>query len=242
MADGDALASLKGVTKVFISSAGPRQVLNDITLHLRAGECLAIVGPNGSGKTTLLKLLLGLIRPDHGSVTIASNQTISYIPQDYRNALFPWLRIHRNIQLHARGKSKTADVLEIASRIGLKIDTNKFPYQLSGGEQQALVLLQALIAHPDWVIADEPFSAIDFHKKARMLDYFLRHIKSSGAAACVVVHDVSDAFWLADRVLVLGSTGIREEFLIAAKHPRDAKWRQTDEFTAMVRRATEAFE
>ncbi|NJD23500.1 MAG: ABC transporter ATP-binding protein [Melioribacter sp.] len=251
---------LENICKEYKSAEGNRVVLQSINLYFPAGQSIAVVGPNGSGKSTFLKIVLGLTKPDFGSVTILNNgkvNDISYIPQDYRNSFFPWLRLKTNLALHLEKRNHdhlgvTLELsdhtlekfIEAAKDVQLIVDLNKFPYQLSGGEQQIMVLLQALLRKPKLIIADEPLSAIDIHKKELILLYLSNFLIKEKPTTLIVSHDIEDALFLADRVVVFSkNTGfVTADFLIEKQHPRPNEWRYEPEFRTLVKRALEAFE
>src|SRR6185437_843461 len=176
------LVQLSHVSKTFSYRDGKRRVLEDINLQIHRGERVALVGPNGSGKTTLLRIILGIEQADEGSIVLNDPDTsycTSYVPQDYRNALFPWLRLSANITLanghrmrcHKASGGETnpteslSEYSELAEIFHLPLDISKYPYQLSGGEQQIFLLMRAVLAYPVLMLLDEPMSAVDFGRK-----------------------------------------------------------------------------
>ena len=152
---------VRGVSKKYKSQDGERVIIDNVTISVPEGQRVAVIGPNGSGKSTFLRIILNLTEPDMGSVDLLNEHSFieaAYVPQDYRNALFPWLRLKSNIALHlerhdhspAGAALNLSNVtlnrfLEAAQEVRLTFDLEKFPYQLSGGEQQILVLLQAML-------------------------------------------------------------------------------------------------
>lgn len=256
----NAAIKLEGISKTYKSPEGDRVVLESVTLSIPEGQRVAIVGPNGSGKSTFLRIVLGLTQPDTGTVNVIHDHTFSevaYIPQDYRNSLFPWLRLKSNIALHLEKRNHTSfgfglelssdtfdQFSQAAKEVQLKLDLRKFPYQLSGGEQQILVILQALLRKPKVLVADEPLSAIDIHKKELIIQYFSGWLHKLKPTTLLVSHDLEDAVFLADRLIVFSrnSGKVRADIIVNKEHPRHDEWRYDPEFRLILKKTMEAFE
>lgn len=209
--------SAQGLHKRF----GSTLALEDLSLDVSRGECVALVGESGSGKTTLLRSFNGLVRPDAGRVLVESNdlatadlvalrRRIGYVPQD--GGLLPHWPVGRNVELVLRLREETSRVTERGEEalrlVGL--DPSLFrarrPAELSGGQRQRVAIARALAASPSLMLLDEPFGALDAITRADLQDSF-RALRTTGAArsiTCVLVtHDLHEAFLLADRVAVL---------------------------------------
>ena len=216
------------------------------------------MGPNGSGKSTLLQIALGLIQPDAGLVVgkKVSERCVAYLPQDYRNALFPWLRLSANLALYSpneevegflgwRPSSSTRKKFtEEAKSVNFQLDWTKFPYQLSGGEQQILVLLLALQRQPDLIVADEPFSAIDFHKRGLILQRFTEWLDERHPTLLLVSHDLEEAIFLTERLIVLSphAGDVRADITVPAPlGPRTSEWRNSSAFRHFVTEVMQYF-
>jgi NitT/TauT family transport system ATP-binding protein len=236
------LVKLNRVSKQFRFAAECRQVLRDISLSIQSGDRISLVGPNGSGKTTLLRLLLGLESPDHGTVETydLTPGTVAYVPQDYRNGLFPWLTLRQNLLLPFSRASRSPDSQMFAEydslsrsfRISLSLD--KFPYQLSGGEQQIFSLLRALVMRPSLLVVDELLSAVDVARKRVILDYLLHWLSTSDVTFASASHDFDEAVLLADRVCVLVDGNVRNCLPIDLPWPRRLNDRDNDDFRKYV--------
>ena len=158
---------IRGLTKRFSDS----DVYRNFDLDLQEGEFISIFGPNGCGKSTFINLISGMIPIDFGTVlydgkTIAQTR-LSYVFQNYREALFPWMRAISNIQyplkiLGLDSKTQSRRVEELLAEFNIQIDLNRYPYELSGGQQQMVSILRALITDPEVLFLDEPFSALDY--------------------------------------------------------------------------------
>lgn len=225
------MITFQEVTKAF----GERVILQKESFTIKKGEFLVLVGPSGSGKTTLLKMINRLLEPTSGKILV-DGQDISQI--DVRKlrlemgyvlqkiALFPNLTVAQNIELipkmkdwdKERIKKRTAELLE---RVGLdpKIYQDRMPKDLSGGEQQRVSIVRALIAEPNYLLMDEPFSALDPISRVQLQNLTLELQKEFGITTVFVTHDVDEAKRLADRIAVLSQGKIlqlaRPEEIIA---------------------------
>lgn len=208
------LIGVNNIKKVFKSDKISRIIFEDFSISINQGERIAIVGSNGSGKSTLLKIILGQLKPEQGSITINSNlENIVYLPQDYRNALFPWLTVKSNLSLLLCPENSFSDLsltenIEITienllKELAVNIDLNKYPYQLSGGEQQTLLIIQAVLKNSKILFGDELFSAIDFHKKEIIEKFYQKWVIENNVTSILVTHDIEQAVFLSNRLIVL---------------------------------------
>jgi NitT/TauT family transport system ATP-binding protein len=233
------ILSFNNLSKAYKTKKVVRQIFENISMNVLEGERIGVVGANGSGKSTFLKLLMKQEKPDVGDVLLSvTNDKISYLPQDYRNALFPWLTVSDNFSLLLDGQSNSKYRLSLPEELKLKIETlfeklevkvpfNKYPYQLSGGEQQVLLLVQSIIRQPNLLIADEAFSAIDFHKKEIVLNHFAQWIQERNVTSIMVSHDIEEAVYLSDRIIILSKNSCQfsDDFKINIPFPREPKLR-----------------
>jgi NitT/TauT family transport system ATP-binding protein len=216
---------------------GLNHILEDISLDIAKGERISLVGPNGSGKTTLLRIILGIERADAGGVSLhrLEDQVVSYVPQDYRNALFPWLRLSTNLTLANGGPPPPASTSSrtlvdqlreyhsLADMYRLSLDLSKYPYQLSGGEQQIFLLLRAILSKPFLMLLDEPLAAVDFGRKRLILGHLGKWIPETQTTVVFASHDFEEAVMLADRVIVFE----RESGKLKTIVPVDLPWPRT---------------
>ena len=165
------MLKLIDVSKNYSNKISSFKVLDSINFELQKGSFLSIFGPNGSGKTTLLNIIAGLVKQDSGKITYnnvsISYAKISYVFQNYRETLFPWLKVIDNItmplKLQGIGKLERDTYAEnLVTKFHIQVDLKAYPYNLSGGQQQLVVLLRSLIIKPDLLLLDEPFSALDY--------------------------------------------------------------------------------
>jgi NitT/TauT family transport system ATP-binding protein len=200
--------TIRGLTKHF-----PDAVLYDrFDLDIPRGKLLSIFGPNGCGKSTLINMITGLIPTDAGEILFDGKPLrdikFGYVFQNYREALFPWLRAIDNIQYplklmklpKAERRMRTE---RMVSSLGVKVDLNRYPYELSGGQQQLVSILRALVVEPQILFLDEPFSALDYEMTLFMRDQLQRIFVETGTTTVLVSHDLEEAVYLADRILLL---------------------------------------
>lgn len=190
--------------------------LQDVSLTLGAGARLAVVGASGSGKSTLLRAIVGLLRPDGGTVSIddrvvtgpktfipAHRRQVGYVPQD--GALFPHLTVERNIGFGVPArKSRARVVREVTDLVALEPGLlGRYPHELSGGQQQRVALARALAARPRMIVLDEPFSALDTSLRAQARNAVTAVLEASGVTAILVTHDQDEALTFGNLVGVL---------------------------------------
>jgi NitT/TauT family transport system ATP-binding protein len=206
---------VSGLAKRF--SRRGQAALAEVTFDVADGELLAIVGPSGCGKTTLLRLLSGLTPPTEGEVLLDGRpvlrppREVAIVFQDYSRSLFPWLTVVRNVmfplrraKLSKRGKIERAE--SVLREMGLNGVSDRYPWQLSGGMQQRVAIARALVSRPELLLLDEPFASVDALTRADLQDAVLRvHLEFEHRRVTIVhvTHDIDEAVYLADRVLVL---------------------------------------
>jgi ABC-type nitrate/sulfonate/bicarbonate transport system ATPase subunit len=205
--------------------------LDDVSLSVAAGELVSLVGPSGCGKSTLLRLITGLDAPSGGELWIGSdritgpNAERGLVFQDPN--LFPWLTVRRNVQagLVARGvlREKRHEVDEFIRLVGLEAFANAFPHHLSGGMAQRAALARALINHPKVLLLDEPLGALDAFTRMRMQDEVLRIWQSRRTTMLLVTHDIDEAIYMSDRIVIMTQRPGRIERIIdvTLDRPRD---------------------
>ena len=200
--------TINRVSKRFAAGRGATEVLTDIQLQVGAGEFVAILGPSGCGKSTLLRMAGGLERPSAGTVRIGDREVSGADPrcavvfQEPR--LFPWKPIAANVALGARRQRGAVDTAGLLDRVGLTGFERAYPHQLSGGMAQRAALARGLAGRPDVLLLDEPFAALDALTRMEMQDLLVEIRRDSQPTVLMVTHDVDEALYLADRVVVLG--------------------------------------
>ena len=199
------------VERTFPTKDGPRTVLRDVTLDVVPGEIIAIVGPSGCGKSTLLRLIGGLDVPTTGSITLddegvrAHDDATAIAFQEPR--LLPWRTIAQNVALGlprgTRGREAKARVTELLELVGLSHAADQRPREVSGGMAQRASLARALARSPRVLLLDEPFGALDALTRLKMHDLLLDIHRAQPTTIVLVTHDVEEALYLADHVLML---------------------------------------
>ncbi|OXC78686.1 ABC transporter ATP-binding protein [Caballeronia sordidicola] len=211
-----------------------RTILERLTLSIRRGEIVSLVGPSGCGKSTLLRILAGLDREFNGEILIdgkrqqGPSSRIGVIFQEPR--LLPWLSVADNVAFPAgprRGRDPR--VGSLLAEVGLAGARAYLPKQLSGGMAQRVAIARGLFSEPDLLLLDEPFSAVDAMTRMRLQDLLLSLVRSHGTAALLVTHDLDEALYLSDRVLLMTPSGksgagrIVREIDVSVERPRDRR-------------------
>ena len=223
-----------GLAKAYETKAGPVTVIADLTFDVRAGEIACIVGPSGIGKTTLRKCLTGLQSISGGRAEIDGVQIdgppeqMALVFQECTRSLMPWLTVEKNVRLplkHLRlpAAEREERIAQALAAVGLSGAEHKFPWQLSGGMQQRVAIARAIAYRPEVLIMDEPFASVDAQTRFELEDLCLRVREQFGMTIVVVTHDIDEAVYLSDRVIVLGERPARvtEILNIDFPEPRD---------------------
>jgi len=223
--------AIRDVRKTFAQPSGEAvTALSRVNTVIKPGEFVSLIGPSGCGKSTLLRLIAGLLKPDEGELTLdglpigGPGYERGLVFQD--PTLFPWLTIVDNVSfgLKARGvyKEKKAEVERFLKLVGLDGFGKSYPHQLSGGMAQRASLARALVNHPKVLLLDEPFGALDAFTRMNMQEELLRIWKERGTTMVMVTHDVDEAIYLSDRILVMTTRPAKIETSISVEssHPR----------------------
>ena len=226
------LLQLRDVSKSFTLSNGSLKVLDDVTLNVRAGEFVSILGASGCGKSTLLRLIAGLDTEYSGSITYEGEPVTGpdlarcIIFQEHR--LFPWLTVEQNIQFAFSAtkvprQEQEERVAEQIRRVGLTGFEKAWPHQISGGMAQRAAIARALINRPKLLLLDEPLGALDALTRLRLQQELQRLWMEVGITMVMVTHDIEEAVFLSDRIVVLDSRPgrIRRIVDVPLAHPRE---------------------
>jgi NitT/TauT family transport system ATP-binding protein len=223
---------VKEVGRIFEGEDGPVSALEDVSFRAHRRELICVVGPSGCGKSTLGRILAGLDEPTSGQVQLDGREVHGpgcdrgMVFQGY--TLFPWRTVMGNVMfgLEMSGKSKSTAAGEArpwVDMVGLGPFANAYPYQLSGGMKQRVAIARALANRPRILIMDEPFGALDAQTRAQMQSYLLQIWKQVDVTIVFVTHDLDEAVFLADRILVMGCNPgrILEVVEVPVARPRD---------------------
>lgn len=215
-----------------VQSFGKLTVIDRINLSVAEGEFLAVIGASGCGKSTLLRIMAGLVTPTVGRVRIDGEEVRG--PNPRRNlvfqehALYPWRTVFQNVALGLEMQRQSREqirqkVTGLLAIVGLELFADYYPHQLSGGMRQRAALARVLAVDPDVLFLDEPFGALDAMTRLTLQDELLRIWLNSGKTVILVTHDVEEALFLADRVVIMSTLGgrFREVIPVTEKRPRD---------------------
>ena len=219
--------SVARVGKSFGAGQTALPVLHDLGLEVGSGEIVAVLGPSGCGKSTLLRLIAGLERPTAGEVRLGERLVTAVDPrcavvfQEPR--LLPWRTVAANVALGARRGTGGASPEELLDLVCLTGFGGVYPHQLSGGMAQRAALARALVGRPEVLLLDEPFASLDALTRMRMQDLLLDACTRLRPTVVLVTHDVDEALYLADRIVILGRRPAAVEATIAVPlaRPRD---------------------
>ena len=236
------LISLRHVSKSF----GSFNAVTDLSLEVEAGEFISIVGPSGCGKSTLLQIIGGLLSPSGGEVRLAEKpvgappREMIYVFQQYNRSLFPWRSVRRNVAFGLEGGGMSATEIErkcseYIELVGLAPFDRHLPHQLSGGMQQRVAVARALAYGAQIMLMDEPFGSVDAQTRAGLQDLLLRLWQEYRLTVLFVTHDVDEALYVSQKVLVLSSSPatVRTTLITGLDYPRhQVKTKETGEYLA----------
>lgn len=238
---------VKGLHKVFPKKQGDVTALSNISFQTHRREFLSVIGPSGCGKSTLIRILAGLESPSTGEVLLEGKSVSAPGPdrgmvfQGY--TLFPWLTVKKNVMfgLSIAGKSDTtaqAEAMQWIELVGLTKFANAYPSELSGGMKQRVAIARALANQPKVLLMDEPFGALDAQTRAHMQSYLLEIWRNVDITIIFITHDLDEAIYLADRILVLKANPgeVQELIEVPVPRPRRAEQLLDPEFLATRRR------
>jgi len=217
------------LAKSFSTAKGPLPVIGGVSFDVADGEFVAIVGPSGCGKSTLMNIVAGFERGGEGNVAIDGVAVAGPSPKgiviSQHGSVFPWLTVRQNLMFGLLGQDhgdKAALADHYAAMVGLKGFEASYPHELSGGMLKRVELARAFVVKPEILYMDEPFSALDALMNLRMRNELLRILQEERHTVLLITHDVEEAVYMADRVLVLSPrpTRIQASFEVDIPHPR----------------------
>jgi NitT/TauT family transport system ATP-binding protein len=228
------MLEITGLRKVYEGRGRNVEALRAVDLKVDEGELVCVVGPSGCGKTTLLKCVAGLLTPTAGQVRLAGRAVsgpppgMAVVFQEYGRSLFPWMTVRQNVELPLREKGlprprREQLVTGALEAVGLSDAGSAHPWQLSGGMQQRVAIARAVAYEPQVLLMDEPFAAVDAQTRADLEDLLLGLWRRLRITTVLVTHDIDEAVYLAQRVIVLSGspTVVQEELRIDLPDDRD---------------------
>jgi len=241
------MVSVNHLNKVYESKERRVEAIGDLSFEVNQGDFTCIVGPSGAGKTTLLKCLAGLLKPTAGSVRVNGREVteppeeMAVVFQEYGRSLFPWKTVRENVELPLRERNipkveRDRNVAAALKSVELDHVGDSYPWQLSGGMQQRVAIARAVAYQPNVMVLDEPFAAVDAQTRADLEDLMLHLWSELGLTLIFVTHDIDEAVYLGQRVLVLSAspTRILDDVVIDIPSPRSqAKTRIESRFAEL---------
>jgi NitT/TauT family transport system ATP-binding protein len=232
---------IRGLRKVYEGQGRSVEALADLTFSVEASELVCVVGPSGCGKTTLLRCIAGLLEPTAGEVLLQGERVagpppdLAVVFQEYGRSLFPWMTVRGNVELPLRSKRLPRDrrdelVTGALAAVGLGDVHGAYPWQLSGGMQQRVAIARAVAYEPHVLLMDEPFAAVDAQTRAELEDLVRSVWRRTGVTIVFVTHDIDEAVYLGQRVLVLSSspTVVQEAVAVDLPGERDQLTTRSD--------------
>lgn len=248
-----ALIEIEHVGKTYLAAGGGSfRALDDVNLTIDEGEFVCLLGPSGCGKSTLLNAIAGFDLATEGSVRIDGSEVTGpspeYVTIFQQYGLFPWRTVLRNVELGLEAKGSVGKeergriAREYLELVGLADFADAHPYQLSGGMQQRVSIARALAVDPEVLFMDEPFGALDAITRMKLQDDLLRISQETGKTVVFVTHDIEEAVYLSDRIVVMTPNPGRVSQVIEVPMSRGYRDRTSDIFFLTRDRVFEAFD
>ena len=240
---------IKKIEKSFGVGEKNLQVLSNVSFQVKKGEIVTLFGKSGCGKSTLLNIIGGFDKAEKGSVLHNGDPVLkptkSCVMLFQQINLLPWRTVLKNVELGLEGEKLPADeqrerVIDALKLVGLEASLDKFPHELSGGMQQRVAIARALAIQPDVILMDEPFAALDSFNRYKLQQELLRIQEKKNTTIILVTHDIDEAVFLSDRVMVMSSHPgrIQKEIAITQMKPRD---RTHDDFQYFRKKILDEF-
>jgi NitT/TauT family transport system ATP-binding protein len=237
-----------GLRKVYEGHGRRVEAIGDLTFEVGSGAFVCVVGPSGCGKTTLLRCIAGLLPPTAGQVQVDGVRVdgppdgLAVVFQEYGRSLFPWLRVRENVELPLRSAGvaraeRRERVAQALDAVGLTDAHTAYPWQLSGGMQQRVAIARAVAYQPRVLLMDEPFAAVDAQTRADLEDLIRAVWRRLGVTLLFVTHDIDEAVYLGQRVIMLTAapTTVAEDLAVDLPDERDQLTTRSDPRFAELR-------
>jgi putative hydroxymethylpyrimidine transport system ATP-binding protein len=237
------MLSIKELSFAFQNNGGAKSIFQKISMDVKAGEFVSVIGASGSGKSTLFKLIAGLLEPNEGQIGIDGQQPekrlgkVGYMPQ--KDLLLPWRTVVENVFLpmelaNENKQRKLTEIREWLSRFGLAEYENAYPHELSGGMKQRVAFLRTIMTGKNLLLLDEPFGALDSLTKRNMHTWLLELWGDLQKTVLFITHDLEEAILLSDRIYLLPGAGEEiQEVTVNLPRPRKTELIYQSEFIAM---------
>ena len=248
--DEEIILTIENLRRIYKDDDGADvEALEDVSLKIKRGEFISIIGASGCGKTTLLRSIAGRDKPDSGTIVMDGHPITKPDPERgyvfQQGGLFNWLTVEQNISYGLKTrrvyKQKKDDVAKYIELVGLKGFEESYPYQISGGMAQRVAIARTLINEPKMLLLDEPMGALDSFTRADIQDKLLELHRLNGITMVLVTHDIDEAIYLSDRIVIMTPRPGKISNIIDVNipHPRQ---RGEVEFLAMRRKLLQKFD
>ncbi|OIP81666.1 MAG: hypothetical protein AUK20_00255, partial [Parcubacteria group bacterium CG2_30_45_37] len=214
-------------------------IFNNFNIKINKGAVSAMVGPSGCGKTTLVNIIAGYIKPIMGEVLV-NNKIINCPGEDrivinQEDDLFGWMTVYENMKLVVKGDEIIEKFLNLTNLLKFK---NLYPSELSGGMKKRLSFARALAVDPEFIIMDEPFGSLDYRIKQKLHEELLNIVKASNKTVLLVTHDIEEAIFLSERIIILSKelAEIRQEIIVPFDYPRKIELKDSIDFLNLKRK------
>lgn len=252
MKDRNKHIEILNLSKSFENSGSELKVLKNISLDVSSGEFIAICGRSGVGKSTLIRMIAGLVKPSSGTVAIDGDLVVNppnsmgFVTQDYSRSLLPWFSVEKNVALPFKAKNfskleKKRKVEEVLEAVGLADFAKFYPWQLSGGMQQRVAIARALVLDPKLLLLDEPFASVDAQIRLELEDLIANIVLHKKITTIIVTHDIDEAIYLADRVILISDSPASVSKIIQVKLARPRSQTETRSDPIFVKMRTQLY-
>ena len=252
MKDNRRYLEILNLSKNFENNGAQLKVLENISIDVNSGEFIAICGRSGVGKSTLIRMIAGLVNPSSGTVVIDGELVVNppnsmgFVTQDYSRSLLPWFSVEKNIALPFITKNiskseRIKKVDEVLKSVGLADFAKFYPWQLSGGMQQRVAIARALVLDPKLLLLDEPFASVDAQIRLELEDLIARIVFEKKITTIIVTHDIDEAIYLADRVILLSDSPASVSKVIQVKLARTRSQTETRSDPKFVKLRTQLY-